>query len=353
MRLRPFVLLLTTLPALLAAQSHGPWVMQESGSSASLRGIAAVNSSVAWASGTEGTVLRTEDGGAHWRKCAVPPGAEKLDFRGVQAWDGETAVVMGSGPGELSRIYRTTDGCAHWTLVLRNPDKDGFFDGLLFLDRRKGLVIGDPVGGEIALQATHDGGQSWSRVKDAKELRALEGEAFFAASNASMAAAGQWLWIATSKGRVLRHRLPADGTDLIGSTGFRSAQAPMAGGNAAAGIFVIAFRDERNGVAVGGDYTKPDGASGTAAWTADGGEHWTAAAAGPPGYRSTVAWDKAARAWIAAGTNGSDVSYDGGRTWRRLDGPEGGGWNAISLPWIVGPQGRVAKLDQKRMPHGK
>src|ERR1700730_3058932 len=59
------------------------WVMQDSGTSAGLRGIYSVDGKVAWASGTEGTVLKTVDGGAHWTKCAVPDGAADgaaLDF---------------------------------------------------------------------------------------------------------------------------------------------------------------------------------------------------------------------------------------------------------------------------------
>ena len=38
--------------------------MQDSGTTAGLRGIDSVDGTVAWASGTEGTVLRTTDGGA-------------------------------------------------------------------------------------------------------------------------------------------------------------------------------------------------------------------------------------------------------------------------------------------------
>jgi hypothetical protein len=54
-----------------------------------------------------------------------------------------------------------------------------------------------------------------------------------------------------------------------------------------------------------------------------------------------VAWDEKDRAWITVGTNGSDVSYDDGKTWQWLDG---GNWNALSLPWTVGPNGQIGKL---------
>ncbi len=70
------------------------FAMQNSGTAADLRGIHSVDGKVAWASGTNGTVLRTVDGGDHWLTCATPPGAEKLDFRGVQAFDAKAAIVM-------------------------------------------------------------------------------------------------------------------------------------------------------------------------------------------------------------------------------------------------------------------
>jgi hypothetical protein len=113
------------------------------------------------------------------------------------------------------------------------------------------------------------------------------------------------------------------------------------------GIFSLAFRDQLHGMAGGGDYRKPNEPTGTAAWTADAGEHWTAATKPPHGYRSAVAWDADAKAWIVAGTNGSDISYDDGKTWTPLDN---GNWNALSLPWAVGPQGRIAKLDPGKLP---
>jgi photosystem II stability/assembly factor-like uncharacterized protein len=363
-------------PLLLCAQdvTSGPWVMQVSGSAAGLRGVHSVGGGVVWASGTDGTVLRTEDSGYMWQSCALPPDAGKLDFRGIWAWDADTAVVMSSGPGSLSRIYKTTDGCSHWALAFTNPEKDGFYDALLFTDREHGMVLGDPAHGDVhinpveggyfafRIRVTADGGGSWAPVTDpetgqpGKNLQPLDGEAFFAASNASVVARDGWLWIGTSHNRVLRRELspwvvPAalcggaidrfSGSCGIPWTDWQSATVPLASGNASSGIFSLAFRDAQHGIAVGGDYLKPNESAGTAAWTADGGQHWTAAQKPPHGYRSSVAWDADARAWIAVGTNGSDISYDDGKTWSSLDN---GNWNALSLPWVIGPKGRIAKL---------
>ncbi len=112
-----------TLLAILAAttSAHPQWTLETSNTTTDLRGIHSLGGGVAWASGTNGAVLRTEDGGYVWQSCTVPPGAEKLDFRGIQAFDANTAIVMSSGPGDLSRLYKTTDGCHSWKLHLHQP----------------------------------------------------------------------------------------------------------------------------------------------------------------------------------------------------------------------------------------
>jgi len=103
-RLLVVLVVAAALPGLSAAAQQ-VWEMQESGTTAGLRGIDSVDGTVAWASGTGGTVLKTVDGGAHWTRCAVPDGdkdGSTLDFRGVQAWDATTAIVMASGQGDKS-----------------------------------------------------------------------------------------------------------------------------------------------------------------------------------------------------------------------------------------------------------
>ena len=340
-------------------KTSGPWVMQSSGTTASLRGIHAVGAGVAWASGTNGTVLRTEDGGYMWQTCAMPPGAEKLDFRGIWAWDEKTAMVMSSGPGDLSRLYRTADGCSHWTLLYTNPDKDGFWDAIQYSDRKNAFLLGDPVNGRFVLIRTEDGGATWKPIESTDLGTGGQKLGAFAASNSAMALNGPVLgpvgapWFGTSgPAGPLIYRSGLDCTmdmahdDIEGCLrrwDFQHGKAPMAGGSASSGVFSLALHDGEHGVAVGGDYSKPGVSFGTAAWTADGGGHWTAAERPPHGYRSAVAWDGDSKAWIAVGTNGSDVSYDDGKTWGLIDD---GNWNALSLPWVVGPEGRIAKLGE-------
>ncbi len=323
--------------------------MQDSGTTASFRGIDSVDGTIAWASGTEGTVLKTTDGGAHWQKCPVPD-ADKdgavLDFRGVQAWDANTAIVMASGPGDKSRLYKTADGCSHWALLYSNPDRDGFWDSVSVADRQNLMILGDPVNGKFSVFNTADGGKTWDRTHEAG-LASNTKEGAFAASNSSLVA--DWVdgYVAFGTGSPSGARLFRECETC--KKGLIWTASPMLSfpEGEAAGIFALELRDWRHWIATGGDYTKPNESSGTAAWSNDGGEHWTASTTPPHGYRSTVQWSQPLKLWITAGTNGSDISRDDGRTWQPLDN---GNWNALSLPFIVGPQGRIARLNPAALP---
>lgn len=346
------------------ATAWNPWDPQHSGTTEPLRGIHAVGEGVAWASGDHGTVLRTEDSGYVWQKCPVPPGAGALDFRGIWAWDAQNAIVMSSGPGEQSRLYKTSDGCNHWRPLATNPEAEGFWDAIAFSDSRNGYLLGDPVHGQFTLLRTRDGGEHWKSV--ASHDLQLGGAKLgaFAASNQAMALAESdsglpvpWFGTSSMSGgqhpyvysgdltctMEMAHRNPE--LCLSRNLGFTHAEVPMAGGSGSQGVFALALHKDDDGtlhaVAVGGDYTDPGRDAGTAAaWDAKSGK-WMAARKQPRGYRSSVAWDADAKAWIAVGTNGADVSYDDGQTWTALGSDS---YNAISLPWLVGPAGRIAKL---------
>jgi hypothetical protein len=105
-------------------------------------------------------------------------------------------------------------------------------------------------------------------------------------------------------------------------------------------------------VAVGGDSLAPDDSTAIAAFSLDTGKHWSASQTQPHGFRSAVAYDAATKTWITVGPNGTDISTDDGRNWRALRPDPALGeaadadehWNALSLPFVVGPHGRIGKL---------
>src|SRR5262245_18265181 len=111
-------LIALVLLSLLAAAPQ--WTALTSGVSATLRGVSTISDTVAWASGSGSTVLRTADGGQTWQALAVT--GDRLDFRDVDAIDARTAYALSIGNGPASRIYKTTDAGATWTLQYTNQD---------------------------------------------------------------------------------------------------------------------------------------------------------------------------------------------------------------------------------------
>jgi len=292
---------------LLTATAQAQFQIQDSHTTASLRGIHSLGNGIAWASGTEGAILRTTDDGATWQHCATPPDAEKLDFRGIQAFDQNTAIVMSSGKGDLSRLYKTTDACKSWKLVFTNPDKDGFFDAIKFPNSRLGYILGDPINiphpsdadrpepfHVFALYRTTDGGQTFGLVGPFRN-GAGPRQTAFAASNSSLFVDPPDVNFGTggsSGAQIYFDEIPEYLTRASWEEeGYATSYGvPMQASNSA-GIFSIAFRRYRGvrpaapyaaAVAVGGDYLRPDDPHGTAAYTGETLNPWRAAPTPPP-----------------------------------------------------------------------
>lgn len=321
------------------------WELKDTGTAdVRFRGLAAVSRDAAWLAGTEGTVLRTTDGGVSWRNVS-PPGAGELQFRDIEAFDTRRAVVLAIGEGEASRVLRTEDGGATWTESFRNTDPKAFYDCLTFFDRQHGLAMSDPVDGRFRILSTRDGGRSWTVLPSAGMPPALEGEAGFAASGQCLVSSGpRDVWLATggaARARVLH-------SSDRGLT-WTAADTPIPAGDPARGVFALAFRDRAHGIAVGGDYRPDHTSPRAAARTGDGGRGWTPAAQPPPAYRSGVTWlPHSGSTALAVGPTGTDLTTNGGRTWRTVDT---GSYDTVDCApdqacWAAGEQGRVARLER-------
>jgi photosystem II stability/assembly factor-like uncharacterized protein len=337
------VFLCGSLCLLYVSVVAGQWKTQSSGTSADFRGVSAASPTVVWASGSKGTYTRTTDGGATWR-ASVVPGAERLDFRDVQAIDANTAYLLNAG--EPARIYKTTDGGERWSLQYTNTTAGVFFDAMAFWDADHGIAFSDPVGGHFLIITTANGGATWKEVPRENIPPPLPGEAAFAASGTCIAVQGRDnVWFGTGGGAVSRVFRSTD----RGQT-WKVAPTLIKSGNASSGIFSLAFKDARNGVAVGGDYRKVDEASDNVAQTTDGGATWTQGGRSqPPGLKEAVVYvpGTIAPTLIAVGPSGSGYSLDDGKTWARIDT---GGYHSLSFTgasnagWAVGAGGRVAKF---------
>ncbi|HPW17554.1 MAG TPA: YCF48-related protein [Candidatus Aminicenantes bacterium] len=319
------------------------WTVQSSGTDASLRGVSAVDDRTAWASGANGTVLRTVDGGETW--SAVPvAGEEAADFRDIEAFGPDDAVVMAIA--RPAKVFRTKDGGKTWARTFFDDSPGIFLDGMAFFDERNGLAVGDPMDGRFFLVATADGGETWAPLPAGSRPSAAEGESAFAASGTSLAVLGRgriWLTTGGAVSRVWRSE----------DRGARWEAVPSAllEGLPSAGGFGIAFLDGRTGVTVGGDYRAEDASAGNAAVTADGGRTWRAVGdKRPGGFREAVAFVPGSKppVAVAVGPSGSDISLDLGRTWSPVAGPAG--FHALSFAkrgwagWAVGRGGLVARL---------
>jgi photosystem II stability/assembly factor-like uncharacterized protein len=315
------------------------WQKQSVETKASLRGLSVVTDKIVWASGTSGTFLRTIDGGKNWTVGKVS-GAEKLDFRDVEAFDANTAYVLSIGEGENSRIYKTIDGGKSWKLQFQNTNPKAFFDALAFWDADNGMAMSDPVDGKYVLLATNDGGASWKIVDTAKMPDAKPGEAAFAASGTCLVTSGKsnvYLVSGGQDARVFR----SDNRGLSWSV----ADTPIIKGTSGSGIFSIAMRNAKNGVIVGGNYEKPNEVNNNLAFTEDGGQNWTSGK-GLSGYRSAVVYVNK-KTLLAVGSSGSDLSTDGGKTWSNLDKEN---YNAVQSKgvkaiWAVGASGLVSRYN--------
>ena len=327
-------------PFLFAALFAAPgWTMQTSGVTARLRGVSAVNARVAWASGSGSTVLRTDDGGASWKKLTVTP--DPLDFRDIDAVDENTAYVLSIGNGNASRIYKTSDAGKSWTLQFRNDDPKRFLDAMSFWDAKHGIVIGDSIDRRFDILLTANGGQTWTPVPPDNLPPALENEGAFAASGTNIAVYGKrdaWIGLGAANHARVLHTSDGGRHWKVFDTPIRSGQS--------SGIFSVAFRDENHGVIVGGDYQKEKIAEDNLAITSDGGVTWQLLK-GLSGFRSVVAYLPGTQSLVALGPAGGDYSTDDGRTWTPVAGAAVDTFSFARrqrLGWGAGARGTIGRL---------
>ncbi len=314
---------------------------QQSGTQALLQAVSIVSERIVWVSGHEGTILRTTNGGATWEARSTPSG-DSLQFRDIHGFNGERAVAMTAGTGDLSRIYRTQDGGMTWSLVFTMPEPEGFLDCLDFLDEGHGFVYGDAVDTAPYLLETVDGGATWERVPGNLLPSAGPGEGGFAASGTCARAAPDGsFWVATGAGGNARLlSLAPEGGD------WRAQDIPVVRGNAA-GLTTVAFGGAGSGLALGGDLGQMEGRTENIVVTSDGGRSWVAGGQlqllGPVYGTDFVPGTQVA---IAAGPAGADLTRDGGRSWASMaaDSYWAVDLAASGVGWMVGPDGRVVRI---------
>ena len=318
------------------------WSVQTSGIDTNLRGVSAADNPdatdqhvVVWACGSNGVILFSSDLGKTWKRLHVA-GGDALDFRSIVAFDAKTALVMSSGEGEKSRIYKTTDGGENWKLEFTDKRPSFFLDSLVC--DGDCYALSDPVDGKFVLVAGHNG-EDWKELPSDAMPAALPSEGAFAASGTALAMNNDGdLYFGTGGGKAARVFHSPD----FGKT-WTVAETPIASGNASSGIFSIVL-DARSLIAVGGDYKDPKRPDRVAAYSLDDGKTWQLAAQQPGGYRSAVV--RLYGAMLAVGPTGEDISYDQGAHWKRTDSLDLNAAFVLDIynGWAVGAKGAIARL---------
>jgi photosystem II stability/assembly factor-like uncharacterized protein len=311
-----------------------------SGTKTSLRGLCVVNDNVVWVSGSHGMVGKSLNAGKNWNWMTVK-GFEDKEFRDIEAFDGNTAIIM--SVGEPGYILKTNDGGNTWKVVYENKSHGMFLDAMDFSDVAHGIVVGDPINNRVFLARTADNGNTWTEIlPDTRRPRVDSGEAFFAASGSNIRLFRDSSYFIVSGG--LRSRL---------IRGSRLMSLPIVQGKETTGANSIDIYDGgdpkragRKMIIVGGDFQDPASTNKNCFYTNNGGKTWKTPRTPPHGYRSCVEY-LSPKDIVCCGINGVDYSSDGGRNWILVSKQ---GFNACRIArngsafFLAGNDGKIAKL---------
>ncbi|MFD1770089.1 YCF48-related protein [Sphingobacterium suaedae] len=326
-------ILLCAVSSLSFAQHFLPIARKDA---VSFRGVETYKTSCVWVSGSKGTVGKSVDGGKSWL-WVNPNGYQNYDFRDIEVFSEKEAIIVSAGSPAV--ILRTSDGGISWTEVYRDDRPAAFLDGIDF-NGAEGFVIGDPFDGRFQLLHSKDRGKTWNDVSDFILLLAEEGEAAFAASGTSLCYFRNDLWVGT--GGVSAHLFRRNEKKLK----MEKLPCPIIQGSASQGIFSVDFRTDKIGIVVGGDYKRDSISEQAILLTQDGGFTWVKPNNSGSGFKSCVKYlDK--HVILTTGTSGTDISYDGGYTWKNLSAES---FNSFAVGkrkkeiYLVGSQGNISKL---------
>jgi hypothetical protein len=183
----------------------------------------AVNDSVIWATGYEGTPGNTSrnyvyyvhsvDGGNTFNfgwvftSTTTPSVGDTNTYAisNIEGIDANTAWVAAykKAGGNMGDIFKTIDGGATWlkkTVPTMYTSSSSFANIAAFWTAQTGITMGDPVSGEFEIWRTTDGGDNWTKIPGANIPNPTTGE--FGIVNVFDKYGSQKLWFGTNKGRV-------------------------------------------------------------------------------------------------------------------------------------------------------
>jgi len=299
----------------------------------SLRGLSVVNDAIIWASGSNGTVAKSIDGGKTFEWKTVK-GYEKRDFRDIEVFDANTAIIIGIA--EPAIILKTIDGGQSWKKVFEDSTKGMFLDAVDFDEKGNGMVIGDPINGCVFSATTTDFGETWNVKSNFSAIDSVaDGEAFFASSGSNIVYPKKNASIFVTGGKQSRLN--------FNNRWFRL---PILQGKESTGANSIAIFNKK-AVVVGGDFAKDKDTTGNCVLiNLDKKPTFYFPQKPPKGYKSSVIFINSSTL-VTCGTSGVDVSIDGGINWKNISTEsyhvveKSKKGNAI---FLAGSRGKIAQL---------
>lgn len=307
--------------------------------STSIRAIKAIDKNHMIFAGSKGDISTTKDGGKTWKTINLKYQDSIIPhFRSIATNINGTFALSIGNPALLYKINNSNK-----QIVYAETHEKVFYDSMKFFsDGKHGIAVGDPTENCPSIILTSDGGNTWNKLSCDNLPVFEEGEAFFAASNTNIKIINKTVWIASggTKARILKSSDFGQTWDVYNT--------PIIQGDGPQGIYSIDFYDENNGIAIGGNYAKPNDNCANKAITSDGGKTWTLVADNQnPNYKSCVQYvpDTNGKEVFAIGKTGVSFSNDGGHTWTKVSNES---YYAIQFvdkntAWLSGHQ-KIGKL---------
>jgi len=306
MKIRLFIISIQLLFLLLFAGSvvaQHITILQQ-GKPTNIRGLSVVNDKVAWISGNNGYIAKTNNGGKTWLWQQVKD-FEKADFRDIEAFSDKEAIIMSSGTPAL--ILKTIDGGVNWQLKYRNTDTSVFLDAIDFDNPSHGFILGDPIKNRFLLLETKNGGNTWNNYNNSPIASANE---------AAFAASGTCLRIINHNNIIVTGGAVSNILVQVPNKGWHKTAIPITHGKNSQGAFSIA-KGKNQLVIIGGDYQHDKRTDSTVCYS-NNGMKWELPHIPPSGYQSCVEHINA-DTYLSTGTSGTNISIDGGNNWKQID----------------------------------
>ncbi len=295
-------------------------VPQDSGTAWYLNNVKFATDDIGWAVGAAGTILKTNDGGAHWSDQTSGTGYDLTD---IDAISSTTAWAVGDG----GVVLTTTDGGANWQS--RSSGYDGFLLGVDFVDANTGWAVGDE--GKI-LKSTN-GGVNWTPQSSGKTDVLLS--VSFRDADHGVVVGDMW---GSTTGTILR--------TANGGTTWTAVTTP-----AAVTLYDVQYADSTHAWAVGD--------AGTILKSADDGATWTQKYSDNGFALDGVSFSSVSTGWAVGSPDAASPYHgallgttDGGETWVKRDSGTsnylyGVDFVSATRGYVSGDSGTIIQLDMR------